>query len=248
MTLALTTRKRRNPTTAAVRRRSAPVPPPEDVKNLGRSAYEEIKRRILSNAYPGGFHVLESALSEELGMSRTPLKEALVRLENEGLVEVMPRRGMRVLPLNAQDIADIYQVLSSLEVLAARVLAGRKDNGESVARLQAEVERMKAALERDKIEAWAVADERFHRLLVDETANPRLAAAARTLLDQSQRFRMHTLRMREKPLRSTRSHERLVAAIRRHDPEKAVAEHSVHKANWHEDMGMLMQKFGIRHI
>ena len=219
-----------------------------EARSLSEGAHPEIKRRILVNEHPGGFQVLEDALCEDLGMSRTPLREALVRLQNEGLVEVLPRRGMRVLPLTSRDVADIYEVISALELLAARTLAGREDNAGPVARLQAEVDAMKRALERDDLEAWAMADERFHRILVDESGNPRLASAARTLLDQSQRFRMFTLRLREKPVGSTRSHAQLVTAIRRHDVEGAVACHATHRRNWQENMRELMQRFGIRQI
>ena len=219
-----------------------------EARSLSEGAYLEIKRRILVNEYPGGFQVLEDALCEDLGMSRTPLREALVRLQNEGLVEVLPRRGMRVLPLTSRDVSDIYEVISALELLAARTLAGREDNAGPVARLQAEVDAMKCALEHDELEAWAMADERFHRILVDESGNPRLATAARTLLDQSQRFRMFTLRLREKPVGSTRSHAQLVTAIRRHDVEGAVACHATHRRNWQENMRELMQRFGIRQI
>ena len=141
---------------------AAPARTGADVRRLADSAYDEVKHRILLNVYPAGFQILEEALCDELGMSRTPLREV--------------------------------------------------------------------------------------RIPVDETGNVRLAAAARTLLDQSQRFRMFSLRMRDKPVRSTRSHELLVAALRCHDTAKAIAEHSAHKANWHKQMAELMQKFGIRHI
>lgn len=234
----------------AVATKARPVEKTSDdaLTSLTGTAYETIKHRILQNAYPGGFQVLEDQLCEELGMSRTPLREALVRLEHEGLVEIIPRRGMRVLPLNAADIADIFQVLSSLELLAVRLLATRQDNKASVERLQTEVAAMKKALAADDLDTWASADERFHRALVDESGNPRLAAAARTLLDQSQRFRIFTLRMRDRPTKSTRSHEALVAAIRKGDVDKALDEHSHHKVNWHVQMADILDKFGIRHI
>lgn len=234
----------------AVAAKARPVEktPDDALTSLTGTAYETIKRRILQNAYPGGFQVLEEQLCDELGMSRTPLREALVRLELEGLVEILPRRGMRVLPLGAADIADIFQVLSSLELLAVRLLAERDDNKESVGRLQAEVSGMKKALAAGDLDRWALADERFHRALVDESGNPRLAASARALLDQSQRFRIFTLRMRDRPNKSTRSHEALVVAIRRHDVEKALDEHSHHKVNWHAQMAELLTRFGIRHI
>ena len=215
--------------------------------SLVETAYREIKRRILQNRYPGGFQILEDELTRELAMSRTPLKEALVRLQNEGLIEVLPRRGMRVLALDAEDVADIFEVLSVLEMLSVRLIAERVENAESVRRLRAHVDTMKASLEADDLDAWASADEAFHRSLVDESGNPRLAAAARTLLDQSQRFRMFTLRLREKPVKSTRSHEALVQALKRNEVAKAETEHSSHRRNWHEHMRELLKKFGIHH-
>lgn len=227
---------------------AAPKEAAGEARSLAEGAYAEIKRRILSNEYPGGFQILEDALCEELGMSRTPLREGLMRLQNEGLIEVLPRRGMRVLPLTADDIADIYEVISALELLAARTLASLPDNAGPVSRLQAEVIEMERALERDDLDGWAVADERFHRILADESGNPRLATAARTLLDQSQRFRIFTLRMREKPTSSTRNHRQLVQAIRRHDADGAVKCHATHRRSWEENMYGLMRRFGIRQI
>lgn len=215
---------------------------------LVETAYREIKRRILRNRYPGGFQILEDALAQELAMSRTPLKEALVRLEQEGLIEILPRRGVRVLPLDSDDVADIFEVLSSLEMLAVRRLAARTDNAAEVARLRELVDRMKAALEADDLDAWVTADEAFHRELVDASGNKRLAAAARTLLDQSQRFRMFTLRLREKPVRSTRNHEALVVALKRGDVARAEEVHSGHRASWHDTMRELMKKFAIHHV
>ena len=219
-----------------------------DPRSLGDEAYAVIKRRILFNEYPGGFQILEESLCDDLGMSRTPLREALVRLQNEGMVEILPRRGVRVLPLTARDIADIYTVLSALELLAARTLAAMPDNAQPVERLQTEVDGMKRAMHDDDLTGWAMADERFHRILVDESGNPRLANAARTLLDQSQRFRMFTLHLREKPTASTRNHAQLVVHLRRHDVEGAVAVHAGHRQRWDENMRDLMQRFSIQQI
>jgi DNA-binding GntR family transcriptional regulator len=233
------------PATTPARARAAPG---NGVQHLRDLAYATIKHRVLQNVYPGGFQVLEEQLCEELGMSRTPLREALVRLAQEGLVEITSRRGMRVRPLEASDVADIFEVLSALELLAVRLLATRDDNAAAMQRLQIEVDEMKRSLAADDLDGWAAADERFHRALVDESGNARLAAAARTLLDQSQRFRSFTLRLRVRPTRSTRSHERLVAAMRRHDPERALDEHGGHRMNWHLQMMELMKKFGIRRI
>src|SRR5262249_53569161 len=102
---------------------------------MSASAYDTIKRRILSNEYPGGFQVLEDQLARDCGMSRTPLKEALLRLEAEGLIQIVPRRGIRVLPLTAEDVHRIYQVLSPLETLAGELIAAMPDNADAVKQL-----------------------------------------------------------------------------------------------------------------
>ena len=91
--------------------------------SLVDDAYLAIRRRILDNVYPPGHQALEGDLAGELGISRTPVREALIRLANEGLVEVVPRHGMRVLPVSPTDMREIYVVLTALESAAAELLA-----------------------------------------------------------------------------------------------------------------------------
>ena len=102
-------------------------------KSMVVAAYDLIKERILKNEYEPGFQALEPEIAQELGMSRTPVREALIRLSNEGLVEVIPRRGFRVVPLSPADMREIYQVLTALESMAAEVLAKRKPTLEELA-------------------------------------------------------------------------------------------------------------------
>ena len=72
---------------------------------FAEQAYSELKRQILTNELPHGSQFLEQEIAEQLSMSRTPTREAMVRLANEGLVEVRPRHGMRVLPISPKDMA-----------------------------------------------------------------------------------------------------------------------------------------------
>jgi DNA-binding transcriptional MocR family regulator len=90
------------------------------------AAYKEMHRRILDNVWAPGHQALEQEIALQLGMSRTPVREALIRLANEGLVEVIPRRGMRVLPVSPTDMKEIYEILGALESAAAEMLAARK--------------------------------------------------------------------------------------------------------------------------
>ena len=86
-------------------------------RSLVDQAYQEIRKRILDNYYAPGHNVLELELAADLGMSRTPVREALVRLQNEGFVQLIPRHGMRVVPLSVHDLREMYEVLTSLSLV-----------------------------------------------------------------------------------------------------------------------------------
>jgi DNA-binding GntR family transcriptional regulator len=180
----------------------------------GDKAYDEIKRRILENVWPPGFSAFEPQVAEELSMSRTPIREALLRLQNEGLIKVVPRRGMYVVPLSPTDMRDLYIVLASLEGTAAELLARRQTEANEMAALESSVVAMEKALARDDLDAWAQADERFHRLLLELCGNPRLAEMAFTVADQAHRARMVSLRLRPRPVHSTNEHRAVLEAIR----------------------------------
>jgi DNA-binding GntR family transcriptional regulator len=213
--------------------------------SLTDHAYRLVKERILSNKLPGGFQILEDDLASQLKMSRTPLREALVRLANEGLLELVPRHGIRVVPLSIDDLHEIYQVLTSLETTAAMLLAAKKPNEKEVTKLRKAVEGMKSALNSNDLDAWAAADENFHNLLLDQCGNKRLATAARTFMDQSQRVRMVTLRLRDMPNKSTEYHSILVQAISRGDQERAREIHTRQKDSWRDEMLHLMSRYNI---
>ena len=95
---------------------------------LTEEAYQGIKDEILENRMAPGFQATEPEVAERLGMSRTPVREALIRLQEDGLVEVVPRRGMRVLPVSPDDMREIYEVLCCVETEAAMLLAARRPN------------------------------------------------------------------------------------------------------------------------
>src|SRR5690606_32782806 len=125
-------------------------------------AYARLKQEILENRLPPGLHATEPEFALRLGMSRTPVREALIRLESEGLVQVIPRRGARVLPISSEDMREIYAILMVLEPEAAATIVESAPGVEELAGLEAATRRMEEALERDDLEAWAEADDAFH--------------------------------------------------------------------------------------
>ena len=139
--------------------------------SLVDAAYAQIRQRILDNVWPPGHRALEQEVALALGMSRTPVREALMRLRNEGLVEVIPRHGMRVLPVSPTDMREIYQILTALECMAAELLAQRKPSDAELKPLVDASKAMDKALKADDLDAWAAADERFHAHFIELAGN-----------------------------------------------------------------------------
>jgi DNA-binding GntR family transcriptional regulator len=217
-------------------------------KSMVESAYLQIKERILNNEYQPGFQAMEPEVAKQLGMSRTPVREALIRLANEGLVEIIPRRGMRVVPLSVADMEEIYQVLTALEAMAAEVLARREPTLEELAPMEDAVNRLNEALENDDLDAWAVADEKFHRSLLELCGNQRLASMAATVYDQAFRARMISLRLRPKPWKSNEEHKALLDAIKEGDWQKARKIHGDHRRNASRVLTEVLEKYQLKHL
>lgn len=208
-------------------------------------AYAELKRRVLDNEFHVGSFFLEQELANLLEMSRTPIREALVRLANEGLVEIRPRHGMRVLPMSGRDMREIYEILTALEAEVAAEVAARGLSAEEIATLRRSVEDMDAALARDDLDGWAAADARFHHDLVAASDNQRLRGVISQYWDQAHRVRMLTLRLRPKPTQSTREHLDLVNAIEAREPDQAWQIHRTHRARAAEMLANVLATHGL---
>jgi DNA-binding GntR family transcriptional regulator len=232
---------------AAVGARGA-EPEGEERKSLTVRAYAEIRRRILENELPAGSLMLEQELAALLKMSRTPVREALIRLENEGMVEVRPRHGMRVLPVSADDMEEIYAVLTALEADAAAEIARRGLKPADLVALKDAVHDMEVALQRDDLHAWAKGDEHFHRVLIECCPNRRLRAVVYQFWDQAHRVRMLTLRLRPKPTTSNEDHLALVEAIERGDADLARAIHREHRVRNGRMLVELLRRHGLTQL
>jgi DNA-binding GntR family transcriptional regulator len=213
--------------------------------SLVELAYEQLKKRILDNQYYPGYQALENEVAEDLGMSRTPVREALIQLKHEGLVELIPRHGMRVVPVVADDMREIYDVLTSLESMAAELLARRHPDVETLEPMRAATRDMETALSNDDLDAWAAADEKFHRALIDLCGNRRLAAMANTVRDQGHRARMVTLRLRDKPSASADEHDRVLKAIESGDWKTARDVHYEHRKRASVELTEILKKYRL---
>ena len=185
--------------------------------SLVEGAYDALKEAIRNNVFAPGYQGSEQEIASRLGMSRTPVHEAVIRLQEEGLVRVLPRRGVVVRAISPDDMREIYGVIIAVEAASAELLAEKPEGerGPVADELDAVNERMGAALAAGDLVEWGKADERFHQLLVERSGNGRLARVFHTIMDQSHRARMLTLRLRPKPTASVREHQAIADAIRR---------------------------------
>lgn len=207
--------------------------------------HEAIKARIVGGQLAPGAKVLEAELALALGTSRTPVREALIRLQSEGFVEPAAPRGLRVTPLSGRDIREINEVLACLEAEAAEQLARRRPGAEEIALLEAAIAAMDRALESEDRAAWSEADYRFHRLIVELCGNRHLAQVARLFLDKAHRVRLLTTPLRERPVYANVNHAAVVEAVRRGDPQTALEIHRAHKRRWSVELDGLLRRLGL---
>ena len=146
------------------------------------SVYRQLKKSILFNEFPPGYQELEPELAERLGVSRTPMREALIRLASEKLIELIPRRGMRIKPLAKADVDEMLDILVALERLVIHLL-GLSSTLEQEA-LQAELDTLLQAEAAGDVNAWIESEARLKMLIVTASGSDRLAVMIQNLRDQ----------------------------------------------------------------
>ncbi|SDI44074.1 GntR family transcriptional regulator [Propionivibrio dicarboxylicus] len=180
-------------------------------------AYHELQDRILYCKWGEGFHALERDVVEELGLSRTTVRQALDRLQGDGLIKLVPRHGFHVLPVSRIDLQETYQVFTRLESLAVDLASARSVPDDELAALDSLNEAMDSAYGRADYGAWIRVDEGFHNQLVAVSGNQALVDIHRRFWAQLQRARLKMLSLTSIPAESTGQHERIVTAIRARD-------------------------------
>lgn len=187
---------------------------------LWQRVYEHLRTEILDGGLEPGTELLEVALSEQLGVSRGPLREAMGRLAAEGLVTVRPRRGAVVRELSEAEFLELYEVREAIEWQAVRLAVPRLSPGELEA--LAEINRrMDGHAGRGEVELFFQENLEFHGRLLAACGNAKLREVYRQLLDQMHRYRMRSLTLRGNLQRSVSEHAAILRAAKRGDAERA---------------------------
>lgn len=196
-------------------------------KSAGQHVFEYLKLAITRGDITPGSRLVESRIADSTGVSRTPVREALHKLESQGFLKKLPAGGFTVLGLTSEDIDETFGIRSVLESYAAR-LAAENHTPAGLARLEKKIQEYQHCLELGRVEELERINTQFHELLYTLSKSPRLIKMIADLKAQIQRFRHIILSQETMAQRSNRDHMQMVAAIRNHDAdgvEKLVREH-----------------------
>jgi DNA-binding GntR family transcriptional regulator len=207
-----------------------PVPSGEAVATrvlLRDEAHARLRDAILDGTLEAGEHLRDAELSAWLGISRTPIREALARLEDYGLVESAPNRYTRVAPLDRRDAQDAFQVVAVLHALAASLAVPGVSEAE-VAAMGAANDRFARALQAADVDAALAADDAFHDVLVTASANGEIARSLERLTPRVRRLE----RLRFGSLVGRRSVEQHAAIVERCAAGDAAGAADAVRENW----------------
>ncbi|MCL6416506.1 GntR family transcriptional regulator [Aestuariirhabdus sp. Z084] len=207
---------------------------------LSEQVFLRLRDRVLNNQLRVGNYYLEQELAAELGISRTPLREAAIRLEQEGLVKIVPRRGIFIRPVLADEMREIYDILSCLEVAALSAACRSPIPKEPMEELERVNRDMKEALATDDLARWALNDKRFHQILIELSHNRELIRLVNGYWDKTDRVRNMTLRLRKPPAQSTEEHRQVIAALKAGDAQRTIDIHSRHRRRASDELTQLL--------
>ena len=188
--------------------------------SLGNQAYQELKRIILEGQVAPGEKLNEGELAKALGISRTPIREAINRLEKEGLVEIFPQRGAFVIQFTERDVYELFLIRENLEGLAAS-LAAEKITPASLAKLETCVEGFKEPFREKDIQRYSREDLKFHQTIVLLSDARRLIQLVSALHDHIRMFRLTSRGVPDRMKTSLADHRHIIEALRQKDPREA---------------------------
>ena len=214
------------------------APRPPRAPSAAERAYAYVKEQILARRFAPHDLLSEGQLAEAVGASRTPVREALLRLESEGLVRLLPKRGALVVPVTVDEMADVMETRRLVETFAARKVAARRAQPALIPLLDGHLRDMRDAMHAPDLAAYVQADRGFHLAIVAATGNGIITSLYRSLRERQ--LRMGTVNLLDDGgtsvdptrMRATLAeHERIRAALqagRLRAVTEAVAAHLGH--------------------
>ena len=193
----------------------------DDYLPLRDVVFNTLRQAILRGELKPGERLMEIQLANKLGVSRTPIREAIRKLELEGLVLMIPRRGAEVAEITEKSLRDVLEVRGALEELAVK-LACQKITDEQIAELRAAEKEFEQALNSGDVTVYAEADVKFHDVIYHATDNQRLIQLLFNLREQMYRYRVEYLKREEAHGTLLVEHKKIIETIANRDMDAAV--------------------------
>lgn len=192
----------------------------DNYKPLRELVFEALREAIITGALKPGERLMEVQLADELGVSRTPVREAIRKLEHEGFVVMIPRKGAYVADISLKDVVEIFDVRTALEALAAQ-LAAERASDEDLERTERILVEYGECVESGDIARLIEVDTRFHEAIYQMAGNSRLKQMLSLLGEQVMRYRTMTLSHKPRMRKALEEHRRIVEAIAARDAQRA---------------------------
>lgn len=206
-----------------------------DKYSLRGRVFHKLREDILNGKYKDHEELKEVAIGEELGVSRTPVREALRQLELEGLIRIVPNKGAYVTGITAKDVKDIYMIRSSLEGMCAR-LATEHISREQLEEMEENVYLASYHAERSQMEQMTELDNRFHHILYEACDSKMLQNLLQDFHQYVIRIRKKTLSTKERGIASNEEHRQIMEAIKSGNPDEAERLATMHMENAYDNM------------
>ena len=184
--------------------------------------FNTLRQAILKGELAPGERLMEIQLAEKLGVSRTPIREAIRKLELEGLVLMIPRKGAEVAKISEKSLRDVLEVRRSLEELATE-LACQRMSDEEIGELEKAQEDFKAAVAKGEAMDIAETDEHYHDIIYHGTGNDKLVQMLNNLREQMYRYRLEYIKDEDKRQILLVEHEHILEALRSRNINEAKA-------------------------
>ncbi len=213
-------------------------------KPLREIVFETLRDAIINQVLRPGERLMEIQLAEELGVSRTPVREAIRKLELEGLVVMLPRRGAYVAGISMKDILEVFEVRAALEALAAG-LAAERITEEELDEMERQLVKETEETEANNLRSIVEIDTSFHDLLYKAARNERLVHFVNLLQEQLQRFRSASLARPGRSKNALDEHRKILEALASRDAKLAEQLAREHIENAEQAMLLSLEKQGL---
>lgn len=200
-----------------------------------------LRQAILRGQLKPGQRLMEIQLAKQLGVSRTPVREAIRKLELEGLVVTIPRKGAEVAQITEKDLKDVIEVRCALEELAVE-LACERITSSHIVQLKEVVKDFEHLISKGDITELAESDVRFHDIIFASTQNQRLIQMISNLREQMYRYRLEYLKDFQKHSQLVHEHEQIIRNLQKHNVIEAKANIRNHIHNQFYDVIMLLKR------